>query len=86
MLFSILVIGTLTGGVYSLFVVVFNGVIVGETLYTIFKSGDVPYIHWIFTTRITRIVVHIFNVFYYLFTYLYSNKNKTVSFLGKKSI
>ncbi|EOP19384.1 hypothetical protein AWW70_01585 [Bacillus mycoides] len=37
-LFSILVIGTLTGGVYSLFVVVFNGVIVGETLYTIFKS------------------------------------------------
>ena len=38
-LFSILVIGTLTGGVYSLFVVVFNGVIVGETLYTIFKSA-----------------------------------------------
>ncbi|MED2777009.1 stage II sporulation protein M [Bacillus thuringiensis] len=38
-LFSILVIGTLTGGVYSLFVVVFNGVIVGETLYSIFKSA-----------------------------------------------
>ena len=37
-----------------------------------------------FTTRITRIVVHIFNVFYYLFTYLYSNKNKNRIFFLEK--
>ncbi|WP_290716381.1 MULTISPECIES: stage II sporulation protein M [Exiguobacterium] len=37
-LFSMLVVGTLTGSVYSLFVVFFNGMIVGETLFTVYNS------------------------------------------------
>ncbi|AZR80498.1 hypothetical protein BK767_18930 [Bacillus thuringiensis serovar kyushuensis] len=84
-LFSILVIGTLTGGVYSLFVVVFNGVIVGETLYTIFKSvGISP----IFTGFLPHALPELLSIFLMssitcLPIYILI-KIKTVSFFWKK--
>lgn len=38
---SLLVIGTLTGGVYTLIVLFANGVIVGETLYSVFMTHGI---------------------------------------------
>ncbi|HDR7494840.1 stage II sporulation protein M [Bacillus cereus] len=84
-LFSILVIGTLTGGVYSLFVVVFNGVIVGETLYTIFKGAGISPI---FTGFLPHALPELLSIFLMssitcLPIYILI-KIKTVSFFWKK--